>query len=59
MSIFSAPEPERPSDEHTLKMRLTYPVRLLHRHLWLNLLFALLLASNLCFPTISDDLDTE
>jgi hypothetical protein len=59
MSIFSTPEPERPSDEHAPETRLTYPVRLLYRYLWLNLLFAVLLASNLCFPRISNDLDME
>jgi hypothetical protein len=59
MSIFSTPEPERPSEEHTQETLLTYPVRLLYRHLWLNLLFAVLLASHLCFPRISDDLDME
>jgi hypothetical protein len=59
MSIFSTPEPQRPSDKHTLETRLAYTIRLLYRYLWLNLLFAALLASNLCFPTISDDLDME
>lgn len=59
MSIFTTPEPERPSDEHLLETRLAYPVRLLYRYLWLNLIFAALVAWNLFVPKISDDLDME
>jgi hypothetical protein len=59
MSMFSTPEPERPSDEHAPEVALTYPCRLLYRYVWLNLLFAVLLASNLCFPRTLEDLDME
>jgi hypothetical protein len=47
MSIFPAPEPNGPSDEHAAESRLRRPVRLFVQYLWLNLLFVLLLVSNL------------
>ena len=59
MPISFNPEPDGSSDEPASEMGLTYPVRLLYRHVWLNCLFAFFLASNLCFPKTSDELDME
>jgi hypothetical protein len=59
MTTFFTPEPEGPAEEDAPKIRLAYPVRLIYRRLWLNFLFVFLLASNLCFPRASDDLDME